>query len=90
MPSHKTHSIIAKKILGYTRKDVDRLMDSTTDVSGPAHRNDFIHNPFMIFALTGDAKAFKAAVVHQMIDKVFTDAKRKTKNKTMRAWLDAF
>lgn len=38
--------------------------------------------------LTKDPNAFKAVVIHQMIDGMVTDTKRKTKHPVAKAFLD--
>lgn len=68
MPSHATHRIFAKALLGEEHNDVNRLMDITS-MFGPRHRKDIFHDPLFILMLTGSEDKFKAAVLHSAIDK---------------------
>ena len=88
MPSHRTHRILEKRLLGKTYPEVHRMLDSTTGISGSSHRNDIVHNPLFIYLMTHDMGAFKAAVLHNMLDQHVTKIKRKAKNPVMRTMLD--
>ena len=72
MPSHRVHRAFVESILGKKiarQYDwVNKLMDLTASM-GPGHRNHPIHNPFVIFLLTGDPIAFQVALLHDYLDK---------------------
>ncbi|MEM3958529.1 MAG: hypothetical protein QXO47_10060 [Thermoproteota archaeon] len=57
---------------------VDRFMDSTAPIRGYSHRADPVHNPFLIYAISGfDVNAYITAVLHYVLDVADTEAKRK-------------
>lgn len=84
------HRLIEKKVLGRTYPRVHNIMDSTAGIrNGPSHRRDMVHNPLFIYAMTGDYGAFQAAILHTILDDTVSGIKKQTKNKAMRAMLEA-
>jgi len=79
MPSHKVHRLIDRLVLGKEYDFVHKLMDLPALVLGEKHRVLF-HDPataLLIAVATGDAKAGAACLLHQITDKIFTEAKKR-------------
>ncbi|MEM0257119.1 MAG: hypothetical protein QXV58_14410 [Saccharolobus sp.] len=81
MPSGVVHTMLEKKLLGYTNRRLQSLMDSTWKIKGPKHREDF-HDLQSIILLSliagGDmTKNIQAGLLHVTADKVFSSYKKK-------------
>lgn len=75
LPGHDEHKFFCIKILGYYFKDVDEWMDAYAVILGPKDHRRYRHsleeivekyNPFK------DPKRFNVAVLHLIVDMVFT------------------
>ena len=75
MPSRKVHNLLAKILLGKDYDEVNKLKDLPSLLLGPSHRVVF-HDPLsnvLIGYLYDDPKALLAAVLHDIVDKAFTN-----------------
>lgn len=69
MPSGNFHKYVNKKVLGSEHEVINRLLDSSTRLSGPRHRKDFVHSiEYVVLATGGDPKKVAAAIVHLKTD----------------------
>lgn len=80
MPSHAIHRAFTDMVFGTGTGDryawVDQYMDITAPIHGPSHRNDLVHNPIFIYALSGgDPKALAVAMCHTLLDRADTALK---------------
>lgn len=76
---HRVISIkfINKKLLGKEYELINRLLDSTTQLSGPHHRRDYVHTArFIIQATGGDPEKVAAALAHIRTDNFGITVKR--------------
>ena len=75
MPNRKVHNLLAKILLGKDYDEVNKLKDLPSIFLGPSHRTLF-HDPLadvLIGYLYDDPKALLAAVLHDVVDKAFSN-----------------
>ena len=71
MPSCEIHECLCRLFLCRGYSWVHRFMDGPSKFLGVRHRNLFhdAHTALMLWAVSGDFKAFEASLLHLMLDK---------------------
>ena len=80
MPSHKTHRLISRLILGKEYPEVDRWLDQPCRYLGPRHRI-LRHTPAEVIAKFGISDKALAGLLHIALDYAVSEAKRELKRK---------
>jgi len=80
MPSHKTHRLISRLILGKEYPEVDRWLDQPYRHLGPRHRI-LRHTPAEVIAKFGVSDKALAGLLHIALDYAVSEAKRKLRQK---------
>jgi len=80
MPDRRFHEMVTRRLLGKPYSEVHKLKDMPASVLGYKHRmlfHDELSN--LIIALTHEdpLEAYLACVIHDVLDKAFTRAKRR-------------
>lgn len=77
MPGGKLHAAATRRVLGVSGIEVQRLMDSTARLHGPAHRRDHVHSVNGVVIelarrgqLTPQAPA--VAALHRLLDETMS------------------
>ena len=83
LPNRKAHNFITKLLLGKDYNWVHALKDLPAGSLGFKHRCA-LHDhetALLLFLITKDPKVYFASILHDVLDKVCSDLKKKRKNK---------
>jgi hypothetical protein len=71
LPNREIHEYLCRLLLGEGYRWVHRFMDRPSRVLGKGHRKFFHdnHTPFLLWAFSGDFKAFEASTLHILLDR---------------------
>lgn len=85
MPSHKVHCWITKLLLGNSYSYIHRLKDLPAGSLGFKHRCA-LHDhetALLLFLITKDPGAYFASILHDVLDKVCSDFKKKKRKRRL-------
>jgi len=85
MPDRKIHLLFDKLILGEEHPEVHKFKDAPAKLLGPKHRIYFHdHTTNLLLGVMYGPKAFLSGELHDMLDKHYTQQKRKTQKRRKR------
>jgi len=83
MPSHRTHRLVCRLILGRAYPEVDKWLDQPYRYLGPKHRI-LRHTPAEVIAKFGISDKALAGLLHIALDYAVSEAKRELRQKKSR------